>query len=114
MRIRTGLGVLICCCAGLTACTAAAPRGPTATVTTPAVGRPPAPASAQAALSSEAFTDAGYGQYANSTRSPHASTAAWRSRRHTGRGATSGPRWPRSPGSTLPKPVSPWARRLRR
>jgi hypothetical protein len=55
MRIRTGLGVIICC-AGLTACTAAAPKGPDATVTTPSVGRPPAPASAQAALSSEAFT----------------------------------------------------------
>ncbi len=92
MRIRTGLGVLICCCAVLTACTAAPPKGPAATVTTPAVGRPPAPASVQAALSSEAFTpyaglgaadndglapgdtydalhtacmnDAGYGQYA--------------------------------------------------
>jgi hypothetical protein len=92
VRFRTGL--LICCCAGLAACTAAAPKGPDATVTTPAVGRPPAPASAQAALSSEAFTpyaglgaspgdglapgdtyaaldtacmdDAGYGQYAAS------------------------------------------------
>jgi hypothetical protein len=91
MRIRNGLGVLICCCAGLAACTAA-PKGPDTTVTTPAVGRPPAPVSAQAALSSEAFTpyaglgaadndglapgdtydalhtacmnDAGYGQYA--------------------------------------------------
>ncbi len=92
MRIRAGLGVLICCCAGLAACTVAPPKGPAATVTTPAVGRPPAPASVQAALSSEAFTpyaglgaadndglapgdtydalhtacmnDAGYGQYA--------------------------------------------------
>ena len=96
MAVRAGLDVLICCCAGLTACTAAAPKGPDATVTTPSVGRPPAPASAQAALSAEAFTpyaglgastddglapgdtysalhtacmnDAGYGQYAN--RSP--------------------------------------------
>jgi hypothetical protein len=93
MRIRTGLGVLACC-AALTACTAA-PKGPNTTVTTPAVGRPPTPRSAQAALSSEAFTpyaglgaasddglapgetyatlhtacmnDAGYGQYAGST-----------------------------------------------
>ena len=56
MRIRTGLCLLACCCAGLAACTAAAPKGPDATVTTPAVGRPPAPASAQAALSGEAFT----------------------------------------------------------
>jgi hypothetical protein len=37
MRIRTGLGVLICCCAGLAACTAAAPKGPDTTVTTPSV-----------------------------------------------------------------------------
>ena len=94
MRIRTGLGVLVCCCMGLAACTAAAPKGPNATVTAPAVDRPPAPASALAALSSEAFTpyaglgaspgdglapgdtyaalhtacmnDAGYGQYAAS------------------------------------------------
>ena len=92
MRIRTGL--LVCCCAGLAACTAAPPKGPDATVTTPAVGKPPAPVSAQAALSAEAFTpyaglgaspgdglapgdtytalhtacmdDAGYGQYAAS------------------------------------------------
>ena len=91
MRIRTGLGVLICC-AVLTACTANAPKGPAATVITPAVGRPPAPASVAAAMSSEVFTpyaalgaadndglapgdtydalhtacmnDAGYGQYA--------------------------------------------------
>jgi hypothetical protein len=56
MRDRAWLGVLACCCAALTACTAGPPKGPDATVTTPAVGRPPAPASAQAALSSEAFT----------------------------------------------------------
>jgi len=56
MRIRTGLCLLACCCAALTACTAAAPKGPDKTVTTPSVGRPPAPASAQAALSGEAFT----------------------------------------------------------
>src|SRR5580692_8352929 len=56
MNIRTGICFLACCCAALTACTAAAPKGPDATVTTPVVGRPPAPASAQAALSSEAFT----------------------------------------------------------
>jgi hypothetical protein len=91
MRIRTGLGVLVCC-ATLAACTAAPPKGLDATVTKPAVDRPPAPASEGAALSSEAFTpyadlgaaandglapgdtyanlhtacmdDAGYGQYA--------------------------------------------------
>jgi hypothetical protein len=98
MRTRTALGLLSCCCAALTACTAAAPKGPDTTVTTPSVGRPPAPVSAQAALSSEALTpyfglgaatddglapgetyaalhaacmnDAGYGQYANSTPYP--------------------------------------------
>jgi hypothetical protein len=98
MRIRTGLGVLICCFAGLAACTAAAPKGPDTTVTTPSVGRPPPPVSAQAALSSEALTpyfalgaatddglapgetyatlhaacmnDAGYGQYADAVPYP--------------------------------------------
>jgi len=97
MRIRTDWRLLICCAAlaagtVLTACTASAPKRPDATVTTPVVGRPPAPVSAEAALSSEAFTpyavlgaadndglapgdtydalhtacmnDAGYGQYA--------------------------------------------------
>jgi hypothetical protein len=95
MRTRTGLCVLTCCCAVLAACTAAGPKGPDATVTKPAVGRPPAPASEGAALASEAFTAyadlgaaandglapgdtyanlhtacmdaAGYGQYADST-----------------------------------------------
>jgi hypothetical protein len=56
MRTRTGLAVLICCCASLAACTAGPPKGPNATVSTPSVGRPAPPASAQAALSSEAFT----------------------------------------------------------
>jgi hypothetical protein len=56
MPARTGLIALICCCAGLTACTGAARNGPDATVTTPSVGRPPAPVSAQADLSAEAFT----------------------------------------------------------
>jgi hypothetical protein len=50
------LGVLICCCAGLAACTAAPRGGLSATVTRPAIGRPPAPASEAAALASEAFT----------------------------------------------------------
>ena len=95
MRIRTGICLLICCCAGLAACTAAAPQGPDASVTRPIIGRPPAPSSEGAALASEALTpyfdlgasandglapgdtyaalhtacmnDAGYGQYAAST-----------------------------------------------
>ena len=95
MGIRTGLAAVACCCAAVTACTATAPKGPNANVTVPSVGKPPAPASAQAALSSEAFTpyadlgaasddglapgetyqalhtacmnDAGYGQYASGT-----------------------------------------------
>jgi hypothetical protein len=50
------LGLAACCCAALAACTAAAPKGPNTTVTTPGVGRPQPPASAQAALSGEAFT----------------------------------------------------------
>jgi hypothetical protein len=95
MRTRTSLCLLTCCCVALAACTAAAPKGPDTSVTTPAVGRPPAPQSVQAAMASEAFTpygelfpatddglapgdtiaalhtacmsDAGYGQYANNT-----------------------------------------------
>jgi hypothetical protein len=94
MRTRTVVGLLACCCAAVTACTAAGHKGPAAAVTTPHVGRPPAPSSSAAALASEAFTayaelgesasdglapgdtygaldtacmdDAGYGQYAAS------------------------------------------------
>jgi hypothetical protein len=55
MRTRTAL-CLLACCAALASCAATAPNGPNTTVRTPSVGRPPAPASAQAALSSEAFT----------------------------------------------------------
>ena len=60
MRTRTGPGLRLalaaCCCAVLAACTAGLPKGPNTTVHTPTVGRPSPPASAQAALSSEAFT----------------------------------------------------------
>jgi hypothetical protein len=56
MRIPARLAALVCCCAALAACTAVAPDKPDATVTTPSVGKPPPPASGQAALSSEAFT----------------------------------------------------------
>jgi hypothetical protein len=71
MRTRTGLGLLAVCCAALTACTAAPPKGPDATVTTPAIGRPPPPASAQAALSSEPFTPyAALGQSTNDGLAP--------------------------------------------
>lgn len=96
MRPRTSL-CLLATCAFLAACTVAAPNGPDATVTKPAIGRPPAPASEGAALASEAFTayadvgassnglapgdtyqnlhtscmdDAGYGQYASVTPFP--------------------------------------------
>jgi hypothetical protein len=55
MRVRISL-CLLSCCAALAACTTAATSGPSATVTAPAIGRPPAPASAQAGLSGEAFT----------------------------------------------------------
>jgi hypothetical protein len=93
MRIRIGAVLLACCCAAAAGCTAAAPKGPNANATVPAIGKPAAPASEQAALSNEAFTpyaglgavsgdglapgetyqalhtacmnDAGYGQYAN-------------------------------------------------
>ena len=55
MRIRTAV-VMLACCAGLAACTAAAPKGPNATVTTPSVGKPPAPSSVDAALAHAPFT----------------------------------------------------------
>jgi hypothetical protein len=74
MRIRARLGLLACCCAALAACTAAPPKGPNATVTNPVVGRPPAPVSAQAALSSEAFTPyAALGMSSNDGLAPGAS-----------------------------------------
>ena len=43
MRLRAGLGLGLaaCCCTALTACTAAAAKGPNTTVTTPSLGRPP-------------------------------------------------------------------------
>jgi len=56
MRIRTGCFFVISCCAGLAACTAAPSSGPNTAVSTPSVGRPQPPSSAQAALSREAFT----------------------------------------------------------
>jgi hypothetical protein len=58
-------------CAVLAACTAAPHEGPDTNVTPPAVGRPPAPASAQAALASEAFTPyAGLGAVDNDGLAP--------------------------------------------
>jgi hypothetical protein len=77
MRIRTGLGLLICCCAGLSACTASAPKGPDTTVTAPSAGRPPPPSSVQAALSREAFTPyAALGQSNNDGLAPNESSSA--------------------------------------
>jgi hypothetical protein len=70
MRIRTGLG-LLACCAALAACTAGPPKGPNTNVSAPRVGRPPPPASAQAALSSEAFTPyAALGESSNDGLAP--------------------------------------------
>ena len=77
MRIRTGFCLLICCCAGLTACTAAAPKGPDVTVSTPSVGRPQPPSSVQAALSRDAFTPyAALGQSNNDGLAPNESGEA--------------------------------------
>ena len=80
MRIRHVRFVIICCVAGLslcTACTAAAPKGPNVTVSTPSVGRPQPPASVQAALSSEAFTPyAALGQSNNDGLAPSESGEA--------------------------------------
>ena len=71
MRFRGGLCLLICCCAGLAACTAGAPKGPNTTVSTPSVGRPPPPSSVQAALSRDAFTPyAALGQSNNDGLAP--------------------------------------------
>jgi hypothetical protein len=72
-----GLGLLACCGLAVAACTAATPRGPDANVTVPAIGRPPAPASVQAALSSEAFTSyAGLGVVASDGLAPGDTFAA--------------------------------------
>jgi len=77
MRIRTGFCLLICCCAGLTACTASAPKGPDTTVTAPSVGKPQPPSSVQAALSQEAFTPyAALGQSNNDGLAPNESNFA--------------------------------------
>ena len=79
MRTR---GLVIACCAlitgaGLTACTASAPKGPDVTVSTPGVGRPPPPSSVQAALSRMAFTPyAALGQSDNDGLAPGASDFA--------------------------------------
>ena len=56
MRIRTAIGIMICCCAGLAGCTAAAPQGPATTVTTPHAGKPPPPVSVDAALAHAPLT----------------------------------------------------------
>src|SRR6202042_3273604 len=77
MPIRTGRRLLICCCAGLTACTAGVRAGPNVTVTAPAVGRPAPPSSVQAALSRDAFPPyAAVGQSNNDGLAPNESTFA--------------------------------------
>ena len=112
VRIRTGL--LICCCAGLAACTAAAPKGPDAAVTTPAVGRPPAPGSAQAALSAEAFTPyAGLGASPGDGLAPGDTYAALEiacmNAAGYGQYAASAPFFARANrGLAFPQPYGPW------
>ena len=112
--VRTRLSVLTCCCAGLTACTAAAPNGPDATVTTPSVGRPAAPASAQAALSEEAFTPyAGLGASTDDGLAPGDTYAALHTACMTdaGYGQDSGstPFFARANrGLTFAQPAGPW------
>jgi hypothetical protein len=77
MRARYMPFLVICCCAGLSACTAAASKGPVTAVSTPAVGRPAPPSSAQAALSREAFTPyAALGQSDNDGLAPNESGEA--------------------------------------
>jgi hypothetical protein len=71
MRTWPVLVLLICCCAGLSACTADPSKGPDVAVSTPDVGRPQPPSSVQAALSSEAFTPyAALGQSNNDGLAP--------------------------------------------
>ena len=75
--MRLGAGLLICCCMGLAACTASAPKGPDVAVSTPSVGRPQPPTSAQAALSRMAFTPyAALGQSSNDGLAPGESSYA--------------------------------------
>ena len=77
MRTPTRVSLLACCCAALAACTATGPKGPHTTVTTHNVGKPPPPASAQAALSSEALTPyAALGQSHNDGLAPGESNDA--------------------------------------
>ena len=76
MRLGTGL-LICCCCLGLAACTAVAPTGPDVAVSTPSVGRPQPPTSAQAALSRMAFTPyAALGQSNNDGLAPNESSYA--------------------------------------
>jgi hypothetical protein len=75
--MRLGTGLLIGCCMGLAACTASTPKGPDVAVSTPSVGRPQPPASAQAALSRMAFTPyAALGQSDNDGLAPNESSYA--------------------------------------
>ena len=77
MRTRPALFLLICCCAGLSACTADASSGPNVTVSTPNVGRPDPPSSAQTALSRDAFTPyAALGESNNDGLAPNESQEA--------------------------------------
>jgi hypothetical protein len=77
MPIRTGLCLAILCCAGLTACAAGPPAGPDVAVTPPAVGRPPAPSSVQAAFSHDPFTPYGaVGQSSDDGLAPNESSFA--------------------------------------
>lgn len=77
MRARYTLFLLICSCTGLSACTTAASKGPVTAVSTPVVGRPAPPSSAQTALSREAFTPyAALGQSNNDGLAPNQSGEA--------------------------------------
>src|SRR4029077_16442936 len=113
MRICTSL-MLLTCCAALAACTASAPKGPGPTVTVPAVGRPVAPASAQAALSSEAFTPyAGLGASIDDGLAPDATYAdlhtACMNAAGYGQYSTAAPFAVRANrGLAFPQPFGPW------
>ncbi len=114
MRIRTEIALLACCSAAITACTASGPKCPDSNVTVPAVGKPPAPASAQAALSSEAFTPyAGLGAVSDDGLAPGETyqvlhTASMNAAGY-GQYATDVPFGIRANrGLALPQPAGPW------
>src|SRR5690242_16872454 len=77
MKRTCTCAVVLVCCAGLAACTAAPVFKPDTSVTAPGVGRPPPPSSVQAAVSAGAFTPyAELGQASDDALAPGESDSA--------------------------------------